>query len=289
MKPTFVRADSARFLPAAEPVIGIEIGGVARAYPIRYLLRHEIVNDTVGTEPIVVTYCPLCNSAAAFTRRVAGRSLTFGVSGQLVNANVFMFDRETLSLWTQVEGRAFAGELERKRLRRLGIVMVSFGERRSTHPSGHVMRPPTGSTGEYATDPYAGYANNRRQESRFVGAGRGSYATTSDPRLAPKWRVLGVKTAQGAVAFVEPRRDERAVVKKSSLGEPPLSCSVQIRDRDAGTGDCAFALPQGDGAEWSGRNASPVYASMSWCARAPSSTATPVRGSISSAGRFLAP
>ena len=78
---------------------------------MRYLIWHEIVNDTVGGMPIAVTFCPLCNSGITFDRRVNGKTLSFGVTGKLRNSDMIMYDRETQSWWQQAEGRGIVGEL----------------------------------------------------------------------------------------------------------------------------------------------------------------------------------
>ena len=97
--PPFVSVAEARGLAPHEPVISVAIGGEARAYPLRVMIWHEIVNDTVGGMPIAVTWCPLCNSSVVFDRRVAGRTLSFGTTGKLRNSDLVMYDRETESWW----------------------------------------------------------------------------------------------------------------------------------------------------------------------------------------------
>lgn len=96
--PIFVRASGKTGIDPTEPVITLEMGGQARAYPIRYLTWHEIVNDTVGGVPVAVTFCPLCNSALTFDRRVKGRVLSFGVSGKLRNSDMIMYDQRNRKL-----------------------------------------------------------------------------------------------------------------------------------------------------------------------------------------------
>src|SRR5207249_3610667 len=103
------------------------------------LVFHEVVNDTIAGRPVVVSFCPLCNSAVAHSRRVRGRTLTFGVSGQLDTANLIMFDRQTLTTWQQITGVGLVGPLARKRLAQLPVTLVAFGSWRAAHPSGQVM------------------------------------------------------------------------------------------------------------------------------------------------------
>jgi Protein of unknown function (DUF3179) len=82
-EPRFVDVLRVAFLRDKDIVIGLNINGKARAYPLRILIWHEIVNDTVGGKAVAVTYCPLCGTAMAFERTVAGKTLSFGVSGLL--------------------------------------------------------------------------------------------------------------------------------------------------------------------------------------------------------------
>src|SRR5262249_31595048 len=102
--PSFGAVADARGLASREPVVSVAIGGEARAYPLRVMIWHEIVNDTVGGTAIAVTWCPLCNSSVVFDRRVAGRTLSFGTTGKLRNSDLVMYDRETQSSWHQYPG-----------------------------------------------------------------------------------------------------------------------------------------------------------------------------------------
>ena len=103
-----------RFLVPGDLVIGLSLHGEARAYPLEILALHEVCNDTLGGEPILVTYQPLCDSAVVFERRVDGHTREFGVSGLLYNSNLLMYDRhpeqpQDESLWSQLQFRALAG------------------------------------------------------------------------------------------------------------------------------------------------------------------------------------
>lgn len=103
--------DNLELLPANEPVVALEINGDARAYPIRAMVWHEIVNDTVGGVPVSVTYCPLCNSAVTYERTINGVETTFGTSGRLFASALVMYDRATETLWTHYDGHAVIGVL----------------------------------------------------------------------------------------------------------------------------------------------------------------------------------
>lgn len=142
---------------AREPVIAVELPGAEpRAYPIRYLTWHEIVNDEVGGVPIAVTFCPLCNSGITFDRRVNGRVLRFGVSGKLRNSDMVMYDRETQSWWQQALGEAIVGELTGTRLTTLPTWMEGWAQFKARNPDGLVMAEPAWRR-SYGQNPYRGY------------------------------------------------------------------------------------------------------------------------------------
>jgi len=155
--PVLVSTKDERFLKPREPVITLEIEGQkARAYPIRYLIWHEIVNDVVAGLPVAVTFCPLCNSGLTFDRRAAGRKLTFGVSGKLRNSDMIMYDVETQSWWQQALGEAVVGDLTGTKLRALPTWMESWSEFRARNPEGLVMDKPRFNR-DYGRNPYRGY------------------------------------------------------------------------------------------------------------------------------------
>jgi hypothetical protein len=171
-----------------EMVMGIEIGGEARAYPVAILNWHELVNDTLGERPILVTYCPLCGTGLVFDRRIAGKTRTFGVSGLLYKSDVLFFDRESESLWSQIKSAAVAGPATGARLDVIRSRMVRWGDWRERHPNTTVLSLETGHRRNYAENPY------------------GSYATSDgvmlpgplDGRYHPKMPTLGVRTRDGA-------------------------------------------------------------------------------------------
>ena len=96
--PKFTTFEDARgWLADQEPVIAFELNRDVRAYPLQVLIWHEIVNDEVGGVPVAATFCPLCNSAIVFDRRLDGVTLDFGTSGKLRNSDLVMWDRQTES------------------------------------------------------------------------------------------------------------------------------------------------------------------------------------------------
>jgi Protein of unknown function (DUF3179) len=153
--PAFVPVAEAD-LPDREPVIGLTIGDDSRAYPLRILTWHEIVNDVVGGVPVAVTFCPLCNTGLVFDRRLDGRVLAFGTTGKLRNSDLVMYDRATESWWQQFSGEAIVGELTGKQLDMIPARLESFAKFKERTPDGEVQVAPTASPA-YGRNPYANY------------------------------------------------------------------------------------------------------------------------------------
>ncbi len=155
--PIFMPAAKETRLDPREPVLTYAPDGqVARAYPIRYLMWHEIVNDTVAGTPIAVTFCPLCNSGMIFDRRVAGQTLTFGVSGLLRNSDMVMYDRQSQSWWQQAVGQGIVGHHAGAELTQLVSWMESWDAFSTAHPDGLVMQEPDWRR-NYGQNPYVSY------------------------------------------------------------------------------------------------------------------------------------
>ncbi len=144
-----------------EPIVGLTIDGDARAYPLRILTWHEIVNDVVGGVPVAVTYCPLCNSAPVFERTVDGRVLEFGVSGKLKDSNLIMYDRQTETWWQQFTGDAIVGEMVGERLAFVPARLQSYGEFAAENPNGRVLVPQNRGMRAYGINPYVSYDTSR--------------------------------------------------------------------------------------------------------------------------------
>ncbi|MBI6630750.1 DUF3179 domain-containing protein [Pontibaca salina] len=160
--PGFMPAAQETRLEPREPVLTyVPEGQAARAYPIRYLMWHEIVNDTVAEIPIAVTFCPLCNSGMIFDRRVAGEILTFGVSGLLRNSDMVMFDRQSESWWQQAVGQGIVGRHAGTELTQLLSWMESWDVFRTAHPDGLVMAQPDWQR-HYGQTPYVSYDSSIR-------------------------------------------------------------------------------------------------------------------------------
>ncbi len=145
-----------------ERVLGVVVAGQARAYPVAILNWHELVNDTLGGEPILVSFCPLCGTGMVFDRRVGGEVRTFGVSGLLYRSDLLMYDRGTESLWSQISAEAVTGPLLGRRLRLLRARMNRWGQWRRDHPETTILSRETGYQRHYNRSPYRGYARSRK-------------------------------------------------------------------------------------------------------------------------------
>jgi len=228
--PEFVNAASETRIKGNEPVITVEIGDATpRAYPLRFLTWHEIVNDTVGGVPVAVTFCPLCNSGMVFDRRIAQGTLSFGVSGKLRNSDMVMYDRETESWWQQAIGEAIVGDLTGTQLTQLPAWMESWDQFKARNPDGLVMEQP-GSARQYGMNPYAGYDSSSRP---FL------YSGENPPHgIHPLARVVRVGTRAWPLARV---RDEGGVEEAGisiswEAGQASALDTAQIaKGRDVGT------------------------------------------------------
>ena len=144
-------------LAEAEPVIGLTVSGESRAYPLRALTWHEIANDVVAGVPVAVTYCPLCNAAIVFERRLDGAVLDFGTTGKLRHSDLVMYDRQSESWWQQFSGEAIVGRYAGRTLEMLPSRLESWAEFRARAPDGLVLVPEDPDARPYGTNPYVGY------------------------------------------------------------------------------------------------------------------------------------
>ena len=222
----FDEAAEADWLKEDDRMLALERDGLAKAYPIRILNWHELVNDEIGGEPVLISFCPLCGTGMAFDPRVDGRRLTFGVSGLLYNSDVLMYDRETESLWTQIGRRAVAGPLKGRELRQVPLLHTTWGRWREEHPRTLVLSTDTGYSRDYDRDPYLGYGRDPRLMFPV---------SRSDDRLPTKALVLGIARDGAARAYpFEALRDVPSPIRDRLDGEELLV----YFDRDSET---AFA------------------------------------------------
>jgi hypothetical protein len=194
-EPRFVsQEDAAVWLGELEPVILMRVGGESRLYPLQVLMWHEIANDTVGGVPVAVTFCPLCNTAIVFDRRVGERTLDFGTTGRLRYSNLIMYDRQTESWWQQATGEAIAGEFAGAQLSFLPAAIIAWEEFFTTYPEGQVLSRETGFSRNYGRNPYQGYDDVNRPPFLYDGP------ATPDA-LPATARVLTVDLGGEAVAY----------------------------------------------------------------------------------------
>lgn len=160
--PKYVNATEARFLREHERVLGIALNGIHRAYPIKILNYHEIVNDVIGSTPVLISYCPLCGSGMAFLATHDDQRLVFGVSGLLYNNDVLLYDRQSQSLWSQIMSEAISGPMLGTRLTTLAVSHTTWRDWRDRHPDSQVLSTDTGFRRDYDVELYPDYARRAR-------------------------------------------------------------------------------------------------------------------------------
>ncbi|OGW84187.1 MAG: hypothetical protein A2Z83_03405 [Omnitrophica bacterium GWA2_52_8] len=190
--PEFVSADEADFLRPADRILGLEAGGEAKAYPIKILNWHELVNDHVGGKSVLVSYCPLCGTGMAYDAVIDGKRFLFGVSGKLYNSNVLFYDRVTESLWSQLMMEAVTGPMTGEKLRLLPLEHTTWADWKRKHPQTKALSLKTGHSRDYFRDPYGDYEQNNRI---FFPVAH------EDSRLSRKAWVVGVIINKQAKAY----------------------------------------------------------------------------------------
>ncbi len=212
-KPQFVTPLAAgKWLQALEPVIALEINGDARAYPLQILMYHEIVNDSVGGQPVSVTFCPLCNASIVFDRRVAGATLDFGATGKLRKSDLVMYDRQSESWWQQFTGKGIVGRHAGATLIQVPSTVASFQDFVKAHPQGKVLSRQTGYTRDYGRNPYRGY--DRVGDKPFL------FHDPLDPRLPAMERVIGVARSGTVRVYPFAALAVKPVINDELGGEP---------------------------------------------------------------------
>lgn len=212
--PKFESVEAAdEWLEPRDPVMVVELNGEVKAYPLAILMFHEIANDEIGGVPAAVTFCPLCNTALVFDRRVEGRTLDFGVSGRLRHSDLIMYDRQTETWWQQASGEAIVGDLVGTTLEFLPANTLSWERAKELHPGMRVLSRDTGHRRRYGTNPYAGYD---RIGNRPMGA---FFQQDPDPRLPAMERVAAVDMGDGWAAPFSELKETR-VANVEVAGEP---------------------------------------------------------------------
>jgi hypothetical protein len=208
-RPVFADVENSQFMSNTDTVIGLEINGEAKAYPIFILVWHEIVNDNVGGIPVSVTYCPLCYTNQVFERVIDGQEVEFGTSGKLYNSNLLMYDRYTESYWSQALGMAVKGELTGYQLNLIPFDVITWGDWKQLHPNTKVLTTDTGHIRSYATDPYGNYYT----EPRIMFP-----VEYSDDRLHPKEIIIGFNE-NGIYKAYKQNDIESNVIINDSIGD----------------------------------------------------------------------
>lgn len=204
-QPAFTSIEAAdAWIQDDELVLAVSHKGESRAYPLQVLVWHEIVNDLVAGDPILISYCPLAGSGMAYLRTLDGMPVEFGTSGKLYNSNLVMYDRNTDSYWTQIDGLAIVGERSGEQLERLPVSTVSWGTWKAEHPDALVLDRETGFDRPYGHEPYGGYNDD-------------SYVwfpvDHRDDRLHPKTAVIGIEVNGVSGAYLESTLDELGTIE----------------------------------------------------------------------------
>ena len=217
LQPEFVRPTEAGFLKESDDVIGVRIGNEARAYPIKILNWHEVVNDTVNGVPIVVTFWPLTQTGVVYSRNVNDEKLTFGVSGRLYKSNVLLYDHQTESLWSQLKRQAISGPRAGSILQILPSGRVKWKTWQKQNRKTLVLSDNTGFLRDYSLDPYEGYYS-------FGGL----MFPVGDVRqdMSAKERVLGIEIDKHAKAYPLNWLSTHPGILKDTIGNRSIQIEV---------------------------------------------------------------
>ncbi len=234
-----------KYLVPDDRVIGLALDGVARAYPLRVLAWHEVVNDTLAGRPILVTYHPFSDASAAFSREVAGRAREFGESGLVYDSGLLLYDRDEASedgpsLWSQLQARAVTGPAAAAglRLEPLPIAVARWGRWRRLHPETTVPRPAPALLKSYQSDPYGNYfgAPERLRfpvSPRPPAAGPALKDRVVAVLVEGRWRVLPLRT-------LAPEADRPAGSGEEAAAGPLAAAEGIWQEREAGGLDRSF-------------------------------------------------
>jgi hypothetical protein len=198
-----------------EPVIGVVGEHEQRAYSEWTLDTHEIVNDVLDGQPIAITWCPLCGTAIVYARTVGSRTLTFGVSGMLYHDALVMYDRETGSLWSQVDGRALKGALAGQTLSPLPSIQATWKEWKTLYPDSVVLEKAENGGFRSSYETY-----NRSTRLGIFGR------SLMQSALPPKEHVLGLRFNDSSTAFAVKAIREAGVIHADVGGVPIVLAST---------------------------------------------------------------
>ena len=221
MHPKFEKAAEAKWLNDDDLVSGFAYNGVKRAYPLRILVWHEAVNDKIEDIAFLVSYCPLCGSTLIFDRSINGKEYTFGISGLLYQSDVLFYDRETQSLWSQLEMKSVTGEMAGAKFKVLPSTLATWKEWREKYPDTLVLSRDTGFSRDYGRQPYSGY-----EESRSI-----MFPTKNkSDKFHPKEKVLVVLSGDNAKAYPFSELRKVKTPLKDKIGDKDII--IQFNDGD---------------------------------------------------------
>ena len=210
--PHFVVASKVSFLNHNDRILGLKHKGVIRAYPVKILNYHEIVNDEIHGQSIVISYCPLCGSGMAFQPQLPHSKMTFGVSGLLYNSDMLLYDRQTESLWSQIMATAISGELKGRTLHMLPLINTSWANWLERYPDSTVLSIKTGYWRNYNHHPYGDYDINRALYFPVA---------NTNTRYHPKERVIAItmNNKSKVYPFSELAKQRKAVIQDEFAGK----------------------------------------------------------------------
>ena len=202
--PRFQHVSELTAMGPLEPVLSLVINGDARAYPLRLLLWHEIVNDVVGGIPVLVSYCPLCNSGVVYDRRIGDVVLEFGNTGRIRHFDMVMYDQQSESWWQQFTGEAIVGEMSGTTLRIVPARLESLAKFRRRTPDGKLLIPTNVMTHPYGETPYQGMDSQWATQSRTMLRERYPYDLPQN--VSPLQRVVVVGDEAWGLELLRQRR-----------------------------------------------------------------------------------
>jgi hypothetical protein len=212
--PKFISVQEAsKFLEDSELVLGLNINGDIRAYPLQILVWHEIVNDEIGSIPVAVTYCPLCFTNQVFNRTIddGQEVVEFGTSGKLYNSNLVMYDRTSKSLWSQAMAEGIVGKYAGTKLERVPFDVAYWKEWKQLYPDSKILSRDTGSNRPYGVDPYGDYYTN--SDVLFP-------VSNKDNRLGLKEIVVGFENKGQYKAYKLQEIENKKVINDQVNGKP---------------------------------------------------------------------
>ncbi len=225
-RPRFLPGSQQSFLDASDRVLGLSVGGIAKAFPVAILEHHEVVNDWTQQTHMVVTYCPLCGSGMAFRSGADGQAV-FGVSGLLYNSDVLLYDHATESLWSQILGRAVTGPSRGERLKSIPVVHTTWSDWLRREPQTYVLSRDTGYRDiDYrrAPEAYRHYPRSRRIWFPVA---------NTDDRFHPKALVLGVELGGTTKAYPFEELARTSGTVRDRVGGVPVVVRYQAADQAA--------------------------------------------------------